>query len=85
VSVRQSARLSVSLSRRSTAAAACGGWLVAERGAGRGYQLIAAVDGEFAVNRQLSIDVSCGRRRSAANAGSVMLRAEGRGSAQSCQ
>ena len=56
---------SVRLSRRSTAAAAYV-WFAAERPASAVFQL--------------SIDICCRRRRSAANVGSVMLRAEVRGS-----
>jgi len=52
--------LSVCLSRQSTAAAACG-WFTAERPSGAAYQE--------------SSDVCCRRPRSAANAGSVLLRA----------
>jgi len=64
--VRPSVHLSVCLSRRSTAAATCG-WSAAEGGRGR---RVAAVD---------SIDICHRRRRSAANAGSVVLTAERRG------
>ena len=64
-----SVRLSVCLSRRSTAAAVCGRF-AAERPAG-------------APNR-LSIDIWCGRQRPAAHAVRVMLRAEKRGSKQTC-
>ena len=60
---------SVCLSRRSTAAAVCGRF-AAERPAG-------------APNR-LSIDIWCGRQRPAAHAVRVMLRAEKRGSKQTC-
>ena len=61
--------LSVCLSRQSTAAAACG-WFTAECPSGAAYQE--------------SSDVCCRRRRSAANAGSVLLRAGGQGSTQTC-
>ena len=80
VSVRRSVRPSVCLFHRSTAAAACGVF-AAERPAGRMHQSIIAGAGSAC---QLSIDISCRRRRSAANAGSVMLRAEDRGSTRTC-
>ena len=55
-------------------AAAAGVWFAAERPARRRYRSTAAGTG---VAYQLSIDISCMRPCSAANAGSVMSRAEG--------
>jgi len=62
---RPSVRPSVCLSRQLTAAAACGGF-AAERPAGRRYRSTAGVS-------------AAATRRSAVNAGSVVLTAEERG------
>jgi len=62
-------RPSVCLSRRSTAASACGGF-AAERPAGRRYRLI--FDGGGRRNNRYN---SAAARRSAANAGSAVLTA----------
>jgi len=64
----------VYLSHQSTAATAAGGFAV-ERPAGRRYRLIAA-----GALRALC----CRRRRSVANAGSVVLRTDEGGSARTC-
>ena len=71
--VRPSVLPSVCLSHRSEAATAAGGF-AAERPAGRRYRLIAA----SALRAPC-----CRRRRSAANAGSVVLRADEAGSTES--
>jgi len=64
---RLSVCLSVCLSHRSTAGAACGGF-AAERPAGRTYRLIA---GAAVISSNVAV-----ARRTAANAGSVVLTAE---------
>jgi len=63
--------------RLSVALIDSGSRFAAERPVGRRHRSIAAGVGAA---YQLSVDICC--RRSAANAGSVMLRAEGRGSTQ---
>jgi len=76
---RMSVRPSVCLSVPSIDSSSGGRQVAAKRLTGKRYRSIAAGAAYQPLN-----DICCRRRRSAANAGSVVLRAEGRGSTQTC-